>query len=53
MSVPAPFRMWSENSSMCSIRHVKVRGRPLSPTFGVQNVEPSGDFVLKYRREVL
>ncbi|XP_060218773.1 F-box protein At4g00755-like isoform X6 [Lycium barbarum] len=34
------------------IRHVKVRGKPLSPAFGVQNVEPSGDFVLEYKREV-
>ncbi|KAM3264407.1 F-box protein [Capsicum annuum] len=42
-----------DNLFYICIRHVKVRGRPLSPTFGVQNVEPSGDFVLKYRREVL
>ncbi|CAN4125782.1 unnamed protein product [Withania somnifera] len=39
-----------DNLFYICICHVKVRGRPLSPAFGVQNVEPSGDFVLKYKR---
>ncbi|CAN4111704.1 unnamed protein product [Withania somnifera] len=39
-----------DNLFYICIRHVKVRARLLSPAFGVQNVEPSGDFVLKYKR---
>ncbi|MCD7461168.1 hypothetical protein HAX54_045420 [Datura stramonium] len=42
-----------DNLFYICIRHVKVRGRPLSPAFGVQNIEPSGDFVLKYTRRSL
>lgn len=45
--------IWKLLIHMCSIDYVKVRGRPLSPAFGVQNIELSGDFVLEYKREFL
>ncbi|XP_048141266.1 F-box protein At4g00755-like [Rhodamnia argentea] len=38
------------------VSHVRVMGRPLSPTFGVDLIEPSGKFVLKalsYTKESL
>ncbi|XP_030457427.2 F-box protein At4g00755 [Syzygium oleosum] len=38
------------------VSHVRVLGRPLSPTFGVDIIEPSGKFVLKalsYTKESL
>lgn len=42
-----------DNLFYICIDYVKVRGRPLSPAFGVQNIELSGDFVLEYKREFL
>lgn len=38
------------------VSHVRVSGRPLTPTFGVEIIEPSGKFVLKalsYKKESL
>lgn len=31
----------------CSVSHVQVIGRPLSPAFDVEILEPSWDFILK------
>lgn len=31
----------------CSVSHVQVIGRPLSPAFDIEILEPSWDFILK------
>jgi hypothetical protein len=31
----------------CSVSHIQANGRSLSPAFGVEIVEPSGNFVLE------
>lgn len=36
-----------QSVACCSVCHVEVKGKPLSPAFGVEIHEPSGEFVLK------
>lgn len=37
----------------CSVSYVQVMGRLLSPTFGVEILEPSGKFVLEIKNNTL
>ncbi|KAF8026578.1 hypothetical protein BT93_F3157 [Corymbia citriodora subsp. variegata] len=49
-------RSGMDGSFYICVSHVQVLGRPLSPTFGVEMIEPSGKFVLKalsYTKESL
>ncbi|KAF8032507.1 hypothetical protein BT93_D1425 [Corymbia citriodora subsp. variegata] len=49
-------RQEMDGSFYICVSHVRVLGRPLSPTFGVEMIEPSGKFVLKalsYTKESL